>query len=229
MLRQPKWIEGDVFAKEEEWSTLAEPKNQVTRGMLFEIPTMEMTKHLKPLYIKAHINGKPFNRVFVDGGDVLNIIPLTTMVRLGKNAEDLISTNMTGFMGPASHAMGIIIDDVTVGSKVTRFAFFVIEGNPSYAIIISRDWIHTSESVSSTLHQKFMIWIGGKVEVIEADRKPFSAEVKMLEAIFYSPYLHLISILEGYEEGGVGLCELSKEGFRLKSLADARPATKSND
>lgn len=73
---------------------MAEPENQVTEGILVEKPTMEVTKHLKPLYIKAHINGKLFSRVFVDGGVVLNIMPLTIMVRLSKNVEDLIPTNI---------------------------------------------------------------------------------------------------------------------------------------
>lgn len=51
---------------------------------------------------------------------------------------------MTSFMGHASHALGVLIADVTVGSKVTRSAFFVIEGKPSYAIILGRDRIHTT-------------------------------------------------------------------------------------
>lgn len=80
---------------------------------------INMMKHLKPLYIKAHLNGKLFNRVFVDGGDVLNIMPLTTMKKLGKNADDLITTSMTmtSFMGHLSHALGVLVADVTVRSK----------------------------------------------------------------------------------------------------------------
>lgn len=65
---------------------MAESDNQVTEGMLFEKPTEEMVKHLKPLYIEAHLNGKLFNRIFANGGVVLNIMPLATMKKLGKNA-----------------------------------------------------------------------------------------------------------------------------------------------
>lgn len=74
-----------------------------------------------------------------------------------------------------------------------------------------------------------MIWIDDKVEVIKVDQNPFSAEVKMLEAMFYSPHLGSITIAEGFEEGGVEFCELTKEGFRLKTLANVRPTTKSNE
>lgn len=107
--------------------------NQITEGMLFEKPTMEMTKHLKPLYIKAYINGKPFNWVFLDGRVMLNIMPLVTMVRIIRNYEDLIPTNMkrTDFMGLDSHTTRVRISDMTIGSKVARSAFFVIEVKPS--------------------------------------------------------------------------------------------------
>lgn len=56
-----------------------------------------------------------------------------------------------------------------------------------------------------------MLWIDDKVEVIEDDQNPFLAEVKMLEAPFHSPHLGPIAIPEGYEEGGVEVCELTKE------------------
>lgn len=78
--RQTGTIEGDVFIEEDRWDNLIEQDNRVTEEMLFEKPTMELTKHLKLLCIKAHINGKPFNRVFVDGVVVLNIMPLATTV-----------------------------------------------------------------------------------------------------------------------------------------------------
>lgn len=134
---------------EVEWTTLAKQVKEVIDDMTFEKPTSDMTKHLKPLYIKAHINGKSFNRMFVDGGIVLIITPLATMKRLGKNCDDLISTNMkmTSFRGH------VLIANVTFGSKVTKPTFFVTEGKPSYVLILGRGRIHTSECVSSTLHQ----------------------------------------------------------------------------
>lgn len=89
--RQLEEFEGDVFVEEVECATFAEPVNQITEGLLFEKPTLDMTKNLNPLYIKAHINGKPFNRVFVNGGAVLNIMSLATMARISKNSEDKTS------------------------------------------------------------------------------------------------------------------------------------------
>lgn len=73
-----------------------------------------------------------------------------------------------------------------------------------------------------------MIWIGDKVEINEVDPNPFPVEVKIFGAIFCSPYMRPIAIPRRFEEGDVELCELTKEGFKLKVLADPRPATKFN-
>ena len=45
------------------------PKNAI-----FEKPR-EPVKHLKPLYLKGHINGLPVARMLVDGGVVVNLMP----------------------------------------------------------------------------------------------------------------------------------------------------------
>lgn len=47
---------------------------------------------------------------------------LATMNKLDKNAEDLIptTTTLTRFMGYPSHALGMLVANVTIGSKVTR-------------------------------------------------------------------------------------------------------------
>ena len=35
-------------------------------AITFDHPTLEMTKHLKPLYVKARTNGKTWSKGFVD-------------------------------------------------------------------------------------------------------------------------------------------------------------------
>ena len=43
--------------------------------IVFEKPTIQVSQHLKPLYIKAHIDGLPVDRVLVDGGSAINVMP----------------------------------------------------------------------------------------------------------------------------------------------------------
>ena len=59
-----------------------------------EIKFKKWTKarHLRPLYIKAHMNRKPFSRVLIDGGAMLNMMPYNTIKNLGKSNKDLKET-----------------------------------------------------------------------------------------------------------------------------------------
>ena len=53
-------------------------------AITFDHPTLEMIKHLKPIYVRAQINGKTLLRVFVDEGAILNksSFSLTTQNKL---------------------------------------------------------------------------------------------------------------------------------------------------
>jgi hypothetical protein len=42
---------------------------------VFEKP-VEVGKHMRPLFIKGHIDGKPLGRMMVDGGESVNIMTL---------------------------------------------------------------------------------------------------------------------------------------------------------
>lgn len=44
----------------------------------------KMVKHLRPLYVRAQINGKTLERVSLDGGTTLNIMPLITLEKFNK-------------------------------------------------------------------------------------------------------------------------------------------------
>ena len=50
-------------------------------------------RHLKALYMKGFVDGKPMNKM-VDGGASINLMPYTTFCKLGKGPGDLIETDM---------------------------------------------------------------------------------------------------------------------------------------
>lgn len=60
---QLRELEEDMFVKDIEWAALT--TNKELKGMFFENETLYMVIHLKPLFIKATINGKMLSRVFV--------------------------------------------------------------------------------------------------------------------------------------------------------------------
>ena len=51
---------------------------------------MEMTRHIRSLYVRAHFNGKPMSKVLVDNGSTLNVISLRMLRALERNISDLI-------------------------------------------------------------------------------------------------------------------------------------------
>ena len=118
------------------------PKNAI-----FEKPKEPVT-HLKPLFLKGHINGSPVARMLVDGGVVVNLMPYLVFKKLGLRDEELIKTNMVlnGFEGKEkTEAKCVMYVELTVGSKTLATAFFVAEVQGNYIVILGRDWVHANQ------------------------------------------------------------------------------------
>src|SRR4051812_38620617 len=67
---------------------------------IFEKPKEPVT-HLRPLYLKGHINGSRVTRMLVDGGAIVNLKPYSVFKKLVLNDKELVNTNMvlSGFEG----------------------------------------------------------------------------------------------------------------------------------
>jgi hypothetical protein len=64
------------------------------REALFEKPE-ELSQHLKPLYVRGHIDGRPISRMLMDGGAVVNLMPYSVFKKLGRQDDELVKTNLT--------------------------------------------------------------------------------------------------------------------------------------
>jgi hypothetical protein len=122
------------------------------RLVIFEKPQEKNYKHLKAPYLKGYINGHSVNKMLVDTGAAINIMPYSVLRRLGRSAEDLIKTNiaLSDFNGQASEAQGILNVDLTVGSKIVPTSFFIINSKSTYIVLLRRDWIHANCCIPST-------------------------------------------------------------------------------
>jgi hypothetical protein len=110
--------------------------------------------HMKPLFIRGHLDRMPIGHMLVDGGASVNILPLSLFKKLGHVEGDLKCTNLSlsGFTCEPTEAKGIIRKEVMVGSKTVPTTFFVVDVNGRYNLLLSWDWIHANECVLSTLH-----------------------------------------------------------------------------
>jgi hypothetical protein len=134
-------------------------------------PREKNYKHLKALYLKGYINGHPVNKMLVNTGATVNIMPYSVLCRLGRSAKDLIKTNITlsDFNGQASEVQGILNVDLTMGSKTVPASFFIVSSKSTYIVLLGRDWIHANYCIPSTMHQCLIQWDGDEVEVVHAD------------------------------------------------------------
>ena len=148
----------------------------------FEKPGDKERKHLRPLFTKGYINGKPITNMLVDGGAAVNLMPYITYRKLGFGEDDLIQSDMMlkDFEGAVSLARGAICVDLMIGSKTLPTTFFIINGKGSYSTLLGRDWIHANCCIPSTMHQCVVQWIGDSVEVVNADSS-FSVATANLE------------------------------------------------
>ena len=137
----------------------------------FEKPEDEKRKHLKALYLKGFVDGKPVTKMLVDGGAAVKIMSYAMLCKLEKGIEDLTKTDMMlkDFEGVVSPPVGALCVDLTIGSKTLPTTFFVINGKGSYSLLLGRDWIHANCCIPSTMHQCLIQWIGDVVEVVAAD------------------------------------------------------------
>src|SRR6185312_550508 len=106
--------------------------------IIFEKPKEKSYKHLKGLYLKGLIDGKPVNRMLVDTGAAVNLMPYSVLRRLGRSAADLIKTNvmLNDFNGQPSEAQGVLNVELTVGRKTVPTSFFIVNSKSTYIVLL---------------------------------------------------------------------------------------------
>jgi hypothetical protein len=167
---------------------------------------------LKALYLKVYINGQPVNKMLVDIGAAVNIMPYSVLRRLGRSTRDLIKTNITlsDFNGQTSEAQGVLSVDLTMGSKTVPTSFFVVNSKSTYTVLLGRDWIHANCYIPSMMHQCLIQWDGDEVKVVHADD---SIEISHAAvSIWDAKDQELIS---GISLEGCDHVEATKNGVRL--------------
>jgi hypothetical protein len=113
--------------------------------------------------------------MLVDDGSVVNLMSYSVFKKLGREDDELIKTNLTlnGVGSNPMEARGIVSMELTIGSKLLATAFFVVEVQGNYSVILGHNWIHTNRYVSSALHQFYIQWIDDEIEMLHADASAY--------------------------------------------------------
>ncbi|XP_072054908.1 uncharacterized protein [Arachis hypogaea] len=174
--------------------------------------------HLRPLHIVAVVNGFKINKVLIDGGVVISLLPERMLGKVGKHFEELVPTNIivTDFSGNSTPANELVTLTMKVGSLERHSVFVVVPSKASYNVLFGRDWIHGVGAVSSTVHQSVLLWTKeGKPEIVKAD---LSLYVEQMHVDFriYNHKLKPLNVdrsLNSYNYEG---CYLTSKGLLVK-------------
>jgi hypothetical protein len=79
--------------------------------------------------------------MLVDSGAAINLMLYSVFKKLGREDDELMKTNLmlNGVGGNPMEARGVVSMELTVGSKSLATAFFIIEVQGNYSVILSRD------------------------------------------------------------------------------------------
>ena len=97
------------------------------------------------------------------------------------------------FIREISKNLGVLPIDITIRSKTSLSALFVINSITSYNVLLGRDWINSDWCVSPSHYQILLFWKGEEVEVLWADKQPFIATLDYVEASYYDQEFGLIN------------------------------------
>ncbi|KAA0042067.1 retrotransposon gag protein [Cucumis melo var. makuwa] len=143
--------------------------------------------HNRPLYVSGYVREQRVDRILIDNGSAINIMPKSTMRQLGILIDELSNSKLViqGFNQGSKRVIGMIRLELIIGDLKASALFHVIDLRTTYKLLLDRPWIHGNGVVTSALHQCFKFYQDG-IKKVEADPNPFSeAESHFADAKFY--------------------------------------------
>ncbi|KAL0413001.1 UNVERIFIED_CONTAM: hypothetical protein Sradi_1501800 [Sesamum radiatum] len=144
--------------------------------------------HNRPLFVAGYVREQKVNRILIDGGSAVNILPLRILKKLEIPIDELSNSRLMiqGFNQGGQRAIGIIRMRLTMEDMVSTALFHVIDAKTSYNMLLGRPWLHENAVVPSTWHQCFKYCHNGVVKKVLGDNKPFTeAESHFADAKYY--------------------------------------------
>jgi hypothetical protein len=160
--------------------------------------------------------------MLIDGGTVINLISYSVFMKLRREDDELVKTNLmlNSMRGNPMEARGIISMELTVGRKSLTTAFFIVEVQGNYSVILGHNWIHANHCVHSTLHQFLIQWIDNEIEVVHTDALAY---IDLADAT--SDWRHgSTQCLSGKDLTCYDFLSVTKDGFMPVSVQPASEA-----
>ena len=96
------------------------------------------------MFITGYIREQNITHILIDGGSAINIMPKTTMKRLGIAMKELTRSRLMiqGFNKGGQQAIGMNRLELVTGELSSNTLFHVIDAKTSYNILLERPWLH---------------------------------------------------------------------------------------
>ncbi|KAL0301549.1 UNVERIFIED_CONTAM: hypothetical protein Sradi_6431700 [Sesamum radiatum] len=144
--------------------------------------------HNRPLFFDGYVHEQKVNKILIEEGSVVNILPLRILKELGIPIDEL-SNNLLMiqcFNQGGQRVVGIIRIQLTIEDIVSSALFHVIDAKTSYNMLRGRPQLHENAIVPFTRHQCFKYYCNGIVKNVLGDNKSFTeAESYFADAKYY--------------------------------------------
>ncbi|KAL0337531.1 UNVERIFIED_CONTAM: hypothetical protein Scaly_2028200 [Sesamum calycinum] len=94
--------------------------------------------HNRPLFVAGYVREQKVNRILIDGGSAVNILPLRILKELEIPIDELSNSRLMiqGFNQGGQRAIGIIRMQLTMEDMVSSALFHVIDAKTSYNMLL---------------------------------------------------------------------------------------------
>ncbi|XP_050898173.1 uncharacterized protein LOC127105048 [Lathyrus oleraceus] len=170
--------------------------------------TKDGQDHNRAFHISVKCQEDTLERVLVDTGSSLNVLPKRMLTKLAYQGTDMRPSALiiNAFDGSRRTVIGEVELPILIGPHVFEITFQVMDINPNYSCLLGRPWIHAAGAVTSTLHQKMKFVIDDKLVIVSENH------VESNDSTFT---LNFDSPIYQAEEEGEEDCDVPDELARL--------------
>ncbi|PKI67509.1 hypothetical protein CRG98_012093 [Punica granatum] len=128
-----------------------------------ELPS-EGYEYLRALHIVCKCNNHIVGRVMIDNGSTLNACLVSTLKPMNVDMSRICASKMTvqAFDGSRREVNGEIDLLIDVGPYSFSVTLQILEIPNAFSLLLGRPWIHATDIVPSSLHQKLKFFAEGK-------------------------------------------------------------------
>ncbi|PKI56153.1 hypothetical protein CRG98_023450 [Punica granatum] len=135
-----------------------------------ELPS-EGWSHSWALHIVCKCNNYIIGRVMIDNGAALNVCPVTTLKQMNVDLNRIrpSKTAVQAFDGSRRKVNGEIDLLIDVGPCSFSITFQVLDIPNAFSLLLGRPWIHSADTVPSSLHQRLKFIVEEKLVTVKGE------------------------------------------------------------